>query len=170
MKHPSGDLAREEAIRVKAYEIWLSRGCPHGTEKQDWIEAERYFESLAPESSTAKDERPSRTEPETPTSEPAARLMAQDMGSHEEGEPTNRPSAAPKMSSPKRRRSAGLAAPQPAPESNTPGSGRREKPAPGPRTASTKPPTEAAPDSRPTVASAHPRRKGPEPRTSSRRR
>lgn len=204
MKHPSGDLAPEEAIRVKAYEIWLSRGCPHGTEKQDWIEAERYFESLAPESSTSKDEHPSLTEPEKPASEPAALLVAHDTGCYGEGELQTKASGTAKRSatkrssrpvssdtgsepptaashadaapsslaegSAKRRRGAGLAAPQPAPESSAPGSGRREKPTPGPRTASEKPPTDAAPDSRPSVASARPRRKGAEPRTSGRRR
>ena len=31
----------ENSIRVKAYELWIARGCPEGTAEQDWLEAER---------------------------------------------------------------------------------------------------------------------------------
>jgi hypothetical protein len=30
-----------ERIAQRAYEKWMKRGCPHGTDVQDWIEAER---------------------------------------------------------------------------------------------------------------------------------
>jgi hypothetical protein len=29
-----------EKIAQRAYEKWCKRGCPHGTDKQDWLEAE----------------------------------------------------------------------------------------------------------------------------------
>jgi hypothetical protein len=29
-----------EKIAVRAYEKWVQRGRPHGTDKQDWLEAE----------------------------------------------------------------------------------------------------------------------------------
>ena len=31
----------QEAIRIKAYELYLQRGGQHGNDAQDWIEAER---------------------------------------------------------------------------------------------------------------------------------
>ena len=31
----------EDAIRAKAYELWLERGCPPGSAEDDWLEAER---------------------------------------------------------------------------------------------------------------------------------
>jgi hypothetical protein len=30
----------QEKIAKRAYEKWCQRGCPHGTDKQDWMEAE----------------------------------------------------------------------------------------------------------------------------------
>jgi hypothetical protein len=30
-----------ERIAQRAYEKWMKRGCPHGSDMQDWIEAER---------------------------------------------------------------------------------------------------------------------------------
>jgi hypothetical protein len=30
-----------EKIAMRAYEKWCKRGRPHGTDKQDWLEAER---------------------------------------------------------------------------------------------------------------------------------
>ncbi len=32
--------SREEIAR-RAYEIWLSKGCPHGHDVEHWLEAER---------------------------------------------------------------------------------------------------------------------------------
>jgi hypothetical protein len=29
-----------EKIAMRAYEIWVKRGRPHGTDRQDWMEAE----------------------------------------------------------------------------------------------------------------------------------
>ena len=31
----------EDAIRAKAYELWLERGSPPGSAEEDWLEAER---------------------------------------------------------------------------------------------------------------------------------
>ena len=200
MKHPSGDPAREDAIRVKAYEIWLSKGCPHGTEKQDWIEAERYFQSLASEPLTTPDEHPSQMEVDKSTSEPSNAPSTDSLQSGSEpaalgsmkrpaARQSSRPApsgtgagvpmaaseadpAAPSLpkGGAKQRRGAGAAAPQPTPESSPPGSGRREKTTPGARSASKKPSTDAATEPGPTVTAARPRRKGAEPRSSGKRR
>lgn len=40
MNQTSIDPARIELTRVKAYEIWLGKGCPQGSAEQDWLEAE----------------------------------------------------------------------------------------------------------------------------------
>lgn len=37
--HPY-DAPDREAIAARAYELWLRRGCPHGSAEQDWLEAE----------------------------------------------------------------------------------------------------------------------------------
>jgi len=33
--------AREQEIRIRAYEIYLQRGAQHGYELEDWLQAER---------------------------------------------------------------------------------------------------------------------------------
>ena len=33
----------QNSVREKAYELWIMRGCPIGSELQDWIEAEQLF-------------------------------------------------------------------------------------------------------------------------------
>lgn len=35
------DQVSHEKIAMRAYEKWLKRGCPQGSDKQDWHEAER---------------------------------------------------------------------------------------------------------------------------------
>jgi hypothetical protein len=30
-----------ERIAMRAYELWRERGCPHGSDQQDWYQAER---------------------------------------------------------------------------------------------------------------------------------
>jgi hypothetical protein len=30
-----------EAIKVRAFELWCERGCPHGSAEEDWHRAER---------------------------------------------------------------------------------------------------------------------------------
>jgi hypothetical protein len=35
-----GSKLGHDRIAMRAYEKWLQRGCPHGTDQQDWLEAE----------------------------------------------------------------------------------------------------------------------------------
>ncbi len=46
MESPSGKLD-ENAIRAKAYELWLERGSPAGSAEEDWREAERLLRMQA---------------------------------------------------------------------------------------------------------------------------
>jgi hypothetical protein len=41
-----------DRIAQRAYEKWMKRGCPHGTDVQDWIEAERELVAEMARSST----------------------------------------------------------------------------------------------------------------------
>jgi len=36
-----------EAIAIRAYGIWLSRGCPVGTDQEDWYQAEAELKNEA---------------------------------------------------------------------------------------------------------------------------
>ena len=36
--------ARETLIAESAYLRWVTRGCPHGSDMEDWLEAERDLE------------------------------------------------------------------------------------------------------------------------------
>lgn len=36
-----GGLVHEQLIRDRAYLIWQERGCTHGFDEQDWLQAER---------------------------------------------------------------------------------------------------------------------------------
>jgi hypothetical protein len=39
---PAGThMVPPDKIAMRAYEKWCKRGCPQGTEKQDWFEAEQ---------------------------------------------------------------------------------------------------------------------------------
>jgi hypothetical protein len=38
---------------MRAYQKWLKRGCPHGTDVQDWIEAEAELRAETAGGSTA---------------------------------------------------------------------------------------------------------------------
>jgi hypothetical protein len=38
---PDGKAASEVQIAILAYEIWISRGRPHGSDQDDWFEAEK---------------------------------------------------------------------------------------------------------------------------------
>jgi Protein of unknown function (DUF2934) len=40
---------RHDMIRLRAYEIWESSGCPDGLEKEHWEQAERELLDAAPE-------------------------------------------------------------------------------------------------------------------------
>jgi Protein of unknown function (DUF2934) len=37
---PATGQIPHEKIAQRAYEKWMKRGCPHGTDVQDWVEAE----------------------------------------------------------------------------------------------------------------------------------
>jgi hypothetical protein len=47
---------RTQAIAVRAYELWLERGCPNGSPEQDWYRAEQEFG--APAESQRRAQRP----------------------------------------------------------------------------------------------------------------
>ncbi len=38
---PLAEPEHEDEVRRKAYECWMSRGCPEGSPEEDWYEAER---------------------------------------------------------------------------------------------------------------------------------
>jgi hypothetical protein len=35
--------ANESLVRVRAYELWQARGCPDGSDQEDWFTAEQEF-------------------------------------------------------------------------------------------------------------------------------
>lgn len=37
----------ENAIRAKAHELWIKRGCPNGSADEDWYQAERLLRTQA---------------------------------------------------------------------------------------------------------------------------
>jgi len=41
-----------ERIAQRAYEKWMKRGCPQGTDVQDWVEAERELSAELARSAT----------------------------------------------------------------------------------------------------------------------
>jgi len=44
---PDGQTVSEEAIAIFAYERWVSRGRPDGSDQDDWFEAERQLRGEA---------------------------------------------------------------------------------------------------------------------------
>jgi hypothetical protein len=62
----------ESAVRVKAYELWLQRGCPQDSPEDDWYQAERLLQtepralSVAAKQPTAKGAVPEQDD-STPT-------------------------------------------------------------------------------------------------------
>src|ERR1700722_1594361 len=42
-----------ERIAMLAYEKWLQRGCPHGNDQQDWLEAEAELKGTSQRTETA---------------------------------------------------------------------------------------------------------------------
>ncbi len=40
--------ANESAVRAKAYELWMQRGCPQNSPEQDWYEAVRLLSTAPP--------------------------------------------------------------------------------------------------------------------------
>jgi hypothetical protein len=35
--------ASESLVRIRAYELWQARGCPNGSDQEDWFTAEQEF-------------------------------------------------------------------------------------------------------------------------------
>jgi len=75
----------EEAVRAKAHQLWVERGCPEGTSDEDWYEAERILresgQAAGPAEAPAEPEPASdpRPEPEPagdPESEPPKRTRS----------------------------------------------------------------------------------------------
>lgn len=40
-----GPAVTTEKIAARAYEIWRANGCPHGRDKENWLQAERELRS-----------------------------------------------------------------------------------------------------------------------------
>ncbi len=38
-------MTKKEAIAERAYQLWIARGRAHGSEEEDWLEAERQMSS-----------------------------------------------------------------------------------------------------------------------------
>jgi Protein of unknown function (DUF2934) len=47
-----------EKIAMRAYQKWVQRGCPQGTEKQDWLEAEAEIKAEASRSGMSAGSQP----------------------------------------------------------------------------------------------------------------
>ena len=41
------DTPEEDHIRVRAYYLWFDRGCPNGTDRQDWFAAKQQLHTAA---------------------------------------------------------------------------------------------------------------------------
>jgi hypothetical protein len=39
-------MTEHDWIQLRAYEIWLSRGCAHGQDVEDWLQAEKEVASV----------------------------------------------------------------------------------------------------------------------------
>ncbi len=65
----------EAQIEQRAYELYLERGCEHGRDIEDWLEAERELTELA-ELSTAETELAADEEPFRESEEPALKKQA----------------------------------------------------------------------------------------------
>jgi hypothetical protein len=63
-----------ERIAMRAYEKWLRRGCPHGTDQQDWLEAEAELTAEMNRGNTVSGTRPvAAVHPTTQTAQHVAR-------------------------------------------------------------------------------------------------
>ena len=49
---PPKEITAEATARL-AYDLWLRRGCPHGTDELDWYEAERMLKAEGPSTGVA---------------------------------------------------------------------------------------------------------------------
>jgi hypothetical protein len=53
----TSEAVDERAIAALAYEIWLDRGCPIGTDQEDWFRAEEDLKKLAKTATTVSGRR-----------------------------------------------------------------------------------------------------------------
>ena len=44
---PASATPDQEAIAARAYQLWLDRGCPDGTDQEDWYRAEQELRDAA---------------------------------------------------------------------------------------------------------------------------
>jgi hypothetical protein len=52
--HPAAaETLSESEIAVRAYELWQERGCPIGSDQEDWFQAEKELKRRTVSSSTA---------------------------------------------------------------------------------------------------------------------
>jgi hypothetical protein len=54
-----------ESVAVRAYELWLERGCPDGTPEQDWYRAEQELCGAAESQPRAKRSPVAESEPKS---------------------------------------------------------------------------------------------------------
>jgi hypothetical protein len=94
----------EEAIRAKAHQLWLDRGCPPGEADQDWFEAERLLRAEAAELAESEEQPPSssKARPRASSAPPAEVPMAADGGGESGPRPQRSPSGAPRARTRKR--------------------------------------------------------------------
>jgi hypothetical protein len=61
-----------ERIAMLAYEKWMHRGCPHGTDQQDWLEAEAELKAELHRTGSTATARPATPpRPAAPAPQPA---------------------------------------------------------------------------------------------------
>ena len=52
MPQTSQSTVAHDKIAMRAYQKWVKRGCPQGTDKQDWLEAEAELKAEIAKNST----------------------------------------------------------------------------------------------------------------------
>jgi hypothetical protein len=62
-----------ERIAMLAYEKWVKRGCPHGSDQQDWLEAEAELKTQTARTSETRTTTPVHAPAPQPAHAPARR-------------------------------------------------------------------------------------------------
>jgi hypothetical protein len=60
-----------DRIAMRAYEKWMQRGCPHGTDQQDWLDAEAELKAELNRTASASAARPATPPRPAATPQPA---------------------------------------------------------------------------------------------------
>jgi hypothetical protein len=78
----------EAAIRAKAHELWLQRGCPDGNAEQDWFEAQRLLQAETPAAPKVRTSSPPQAapQPELEEDQPPSSARSRGRGSSEDDE------------------------------------------------------------------------------------